>query len=337
MASADLKPLLGGKKFRWLVTGAAGFIGSNLTEGLLAAGQEVVGFDNFSSGRRQNLEEVRAALTSSQWNDFSLIEDTIENPRALQPAMRGVDFVLHHAAFVSVPLSIKDPQTTERVNVKGFQNTLDAAREARVRRLVYASSAAVYGSETAIPALESRIGKPLSPYAESKLANEHAAAVCESEGGLETLGLRYFNIYGERQDPGSAYGAVVPTWLRALLKREKIVIFGDGQTTRDFCYIGDVVRANVRAALADLGAHRERVLNIAAGRQTSLNELYQTLSRATGTGSAHAPEYRDFRPGDVRHSVADTHLAMKVLGDIPSTPLENGIEASLPWFRRQLS
>jgi UDP-N-acetylglucosamine 4-epimerase len=339
VAVADLRNLLAGKKFRWLVTGAAGFIGSNLTECLLAAGQEVVGFDNFSSGNRRNLEEAKAALSSSQWSDFSLVEDTIENPKALEPAMAGVDFVLHHAAFVSVPLSIKDPDTTLRVNVEGFRNVLEAAAKARVRRVVYASSAAVYGSEKGTPAREDRIGEPLSPYASSKRENEKLAAIYESDRGLVSIGLRYFNIFGPRQDLTSGYGAVIPTWMSALLRSERVLIFGDGETTRDFCFIGDVVRTNVRAAMADLGNHPERVFNVAAGRQSSLNTLYHTLKTALGDSArgAPAPEYRDFRPGDVRHSVADTGRAKQILGEVPGTPLEQGIEVSMPWFRQHLA
>lgn len=335
MPTADLRSLLSGKKFRWLVTGAAGFIGSNLTESLLAAGQEVVGLDNFSTGRRQNLEEARAALNSAQWDNFTLIEESIENSASLLRAMDRVDFVLHHAAFVSVPLSIKDPEATQRINVQGFQNVLEGARKAQVRRVVYASSAAVYGSETSIPALEERIGNPLSPYAVSKRENEKSAMIFEKASGQSSLGLRYFNIYGPRQDPGSDYGAVIPTWIRALLKKEPIVIFGDGETSRDFCFIGDVVLANVRAALADLRLHPERVLNVAAGRQTSLNQLFHALSKGLGV-EAPKPQYRDFRAGDVRHSVADTRLARRVLGAIPNTSLEEGIEKSLSWFRQHL-
>lgn len=335
MPSTNVKPLLQGKKFRWLVTGAAGFIGSHITEALLDAGQEVVGFDNFSSGKRSNLDEARGALSSAAWDGFTLIEESIENPAALRKAIQGVDFVLHHAAFVSVPMSIKNPEATFRTNAQGFENVLAAAREANVQRVVYASSSAVYGSETSIPAREDRIGQPLSPYAESKRMNELAAARFEKERGLSSLGLRYFNVYGSRQDHRSDYAAVIPSWVKALLHNEKVIIYGDGETTRDFCFVGDVVRANVRAALADLLAAPERVVNVAAGRQTSLKSLFESLRQVLAVGNV-SPEYRDFRAGDIRHSVADNRLAEKILGEVPAVGLEEGVKLSLDWYRKNL-
>ena len=339
MSVAKVRPILKDRKFRWLVTGAAGFIGSNLTECLLEAGQEVVGLDDFSSGLERNLDETRASVSSQAWSNFTLVRDTLESASAVKQAMKGVDFVLHHGAFVSVPLSIENPELTRRVNVQGFRNVLEAAREARVQRVVYASSSAVYGSETSIPALETRIGRPLSPYAETKRQNELDAAEATAGSGLSALGLRYFNVYGQRQDHKSAYAAVIPTWVRALLRKETIVINGDGETTRDFCFVGDVVEANVRAALVDLPQGAEAVVNVAAGRQTSLNELWRFLSEAVRGDSAQgsAPQYRDFRPGDVRHSVADTTRERAILGQIPATSLEAGIQQSIDWYRKHLS
>lgn len=330
-----LSALFQGEKYRWLVTGAAGFIGSNLTETLLLAGQEVVGFDDFSTGKQKNLDEVRAAVGPERWASFQLIRDTLENADALVRAASGVDFVLHHAALVSVPVSIEEPALTQRVNVEGFRNVLEAASSAGVKRVVYASSAAVYGDETAVPAREERIGKPLSPYAESKRANELIAAEFRRDRSLESVGLRYFNVFGPRQDHRSAYAAVIPSWMKALLHRERVVIFGDGETTRDFCFVGDVVAANLRAALTPL-RDPARVVNVAAGRQTSLRQLLDTLRSSLGEAGPADPEYRDFRPGDVRHSMADISLAERLLGYVPGTSLEAGIAASLPWYRQNL-
>jgi UDP-N-acetylglucosamine 4-epimerase len=330
-----LEALLKGKSHTWFVTGAAGFIGSNLVETLLRHGQRIVGFDDFSTGKRENLKEVGESVGREAWSHFSLVEGSVEDEAALRSAMKGSDFVLHHAALASVPLSIKDPYATHRVNVGGFLNLLQSARELGVKRVVYASSSAVYGDEPSLPAREEKLGNLLSPYAMSKRVNEHYAQTFERCYGLSCVGLRYFNVFGPYQDPSGAYAAVIPSWMQALLRGETIFINGDGETTRDFCFVRDAVQANLRAALADLSGHSERVFNVAASHKTSLNELFAILSAAVG-GEGGRPVYRDFRPGDVRHSFADITRAKKCLGYEPKVSLAQGVAQSLDWYRKHL-
>jgi UDP-N-acetylglucosamine 4-epimerase len=324
---------------RWLVTGAAGFIGSNLVESLLSLGQDVVGLDNFATGYRHNLDDVRAAVGDIAWKRFRLIEADIGDPAACIEACSAIDYVLHQAALGSVPRSIEDPRRTHIVNADGFLNMLIAARDANVRRFVYASSSSVYGDHPALPKMEDVIGGPLSPYALTKLIDEQYAALFGRCYGLSTIGLRYFNVFGQRQDPQGAYAAVVPRWIAAMLAGEPVFINGDGETSRDFCYISNVVQVNILAALVDDSAAVDQIYNVAVGEQTTLIQLYETLRRALAAHVAEAsitpPQHRDFRPGDVRHSVADIGKAVRLLGYAPTHRFEDGIADAIDWYVAQ--
>lgn len=322
----------------WLITGVAGFIGSNLLESLLRLEQRVVGLDNFSAGHRQNLDEVRALVSPQQWGRFRLQEGDISDLATCRLAVQGVEFVLHHAALGSVPLSMSDPLACHRSNVTGFLNLLLAARDAGVKRFVYASSSAVYGDDTATSKMEEKIGRPLSPYAASKRMGEIYADTVAAGFGFESIGLRYFNIFGPRQDPEGAYAAVIPKWIAALLRREPVFVNGDGETTRDFCYIGDVVQANLLAATTTNPAAVNQVYNIALGERRSLNELFGALQTALRRRETELPEtkpvYRDFRAGDVRHSLANVSKARQLLGFEPAHNLANGLELAMDWYQR---
>ena len=318
----------------WLITGVAGFIGSNLLETLLGLGQRVTGLDNLSTGCRENLEEVRAAVAPDQWSRFQFIEGDIADPGICQKASRGVAFVLHQAALGSVPASIDDPAGAHRSNVTGFLNVLLAARDARVKRFVYASSSAVYGDDERLPKVEDQIGNPLSPYAATKLMNEVYAGVFGQVYGLPSIGLRYFNVFGPRQDPDGGYAAVVPKWIASLLKREPIYINGDGETTRDFCHIANVVQANLLAATVSRPDALNEVYNIALGQRTTLNELFSIVSKAAcGEAPSVKPVYRDFRQGDIRHSLADISKAQSLLGFAPTHRIDRGLELAMDWYR----
>lgn len=324
----------------WLVTGVAGFIGSNLLESLLKLEQRVVGLDNFSTGRQNNLEEVQAAVSQAQWERFRLMTGDISDFAVCQRACLGADLVLHQAALGSVPGSMADPLGCHRSNVTGFLNLLLAAREAKVRRLVYASSSAIYGDEPALPAVEGKVGTPLSPYAASKAINEVYAAAFTRAYGFPSIGLRYFNVFGPRQDPDGAYAAVIPMWVAALLAAQTVYINGDGETSRDFCYIENVVQANLLAATTTNAEAINQPYNIALGERTTLNELFQLLHgalRRQGVAlSGQKPIYRDFRPGDVRHSLADISKARRLLGYAPTHRLEAGLELAMDWYRRSM-
>lgn len=323
----------------WLVTGAAGFIGSNLTETLLRLDQQVIGLDNFAAGYRRNLEEVRRLVSAEQWARFQFIEGDVADPATCRRAVSGVAFVLHHAALGSVPLSMEDPLAAHRANVTGFLNLILAARDAGVRRFVYASSSAVYGDDTAEAKVEARIGLPLSPYAATKRMNEVYADTFAQGFGFQSVGLRYFNIFGPRQDPNGAYAAVIPKWIAALLARQPVVVNGDGETTRDFCYVGDVAQANLLAAVTQDTAALNRVFNIGLGRRTSLNQLFAALQGALRRLEPGLPEvqpsYAPFRPGDVRHSMAEITQAREALGFEPEFDLERGLEVAMRWYRGQ--
>ena len=325
---------------KWLVTGVAGFIGSNLLETLLELEQPVVGLDNFSSGHRKNLEEVRSKVEASSWDRFRFIEGDICELAVCQAACGGVDCVIHQAALGSVPASMADPLGAHQSNVTGFLNVLVAARDARAKRLVYASSSAVYGDDAYLPKMEEKTGQPLSPYAATKAMDEVYAGVFSRAYGFESIGLRYFNVFGPRQDPDGAYAAVIPHWIAALLKREPAYINGDGETTRDFCYIENVVQANLLAALTSRPGAVNEVYNIALGERTSLNQLFQTLQKTLRCQEPALPEqkprYREFRPGDVRHSVADIHKAQRLLGYAPVCRIEQGLEAAMAWYRQNV-
>lgn len=319
---------------RWLVTGAAGFIGSNIVEALIAAGQHVVGLDNFATGHRSNLEAVRAKAGDDRWSRFQFIEADIRDRDACARAVDGAEFVLHQAALGSVPRSMADPLNSHDSNVTGFINLLDAARLAGVKRFVYASSSSVYGDEPSLPKHEDRVGGPLSPYAATKAINEVYASVYQQAFGFPTIGLRYFNVFGPRQDPDGPYAAVIPKWLAAMTEDRAIEIYGDGTTSRDFCYVANAVQANVRAALAGEEAQNQ-VYNVAVGGRTSLAELFGLLRDALSRHQIHytkEPVYADFRPGDVRHSEADISKARSLIGYAPTHDISEGIAEALPWY-----
>ena len=331
-----MRDMLRGDSRTWLVTGAAGFIGSNLVQALLAAGQSVVGLDNFATGYQANLDEA-VMLSEADPARFRLVEGDITDPAQCRAACDGVDFVLHHAAQVSVPGSIADPVTSTRVNVEGFVNVLMAARDASVRRVVYASSSAVYGDVETSPQVEHEVGRLLSPYAASKATNELYAAVFMRAYGLETVGLRYFNIFGPRQDPDGAYAAVIPRWIARLLDGESCEIHGDGLTSRDFCYVANVVQANLRAATVDADGVAGEVFNVACGEETSLDGLYSILQRELGPSHpdvlARTPVRTPARPGDIRRSTADISKARTRLGYVPSHDTAGGIRDAMAWYR----
>jgi len=321
---------------RWLVTGSAGFIGSHLVSALLELDQAVVGLDNFATGHRRNIDEVAASVSAERWSRHRFVEGDVRNPEHCRAACAGVDIVLHQAALGSVPRSIADPAATNAANIDGFLNMLIAARDARVRRFVYAASSSTYGDHPGLPKVEHIIGKPLSPYAVTKLVNELYADVFARCYGMQTIGLRYFNIFGSRQDPEGAYAAVIPRWIRAMLMAEEVVINGDGETSRDFCYVDNAVQANLLAAVVDDAAAVNQVYNVAVDDRTTLNRLFHMLRDAIAARipsvSAVTPKRLEFRPGDVRHSQADIGKARRLLGYAPTHRLADGIRSSLPWY-----
>lgn len=322
----------------WLVTGCAGFIGSNLLEALLVMGQKVVGLDNFSTGHQYNLDEVQKTVTPQQWANFSFLEGDIRELDTCRLALKGVDHVLHQAALGSVPRSLKDPITTNSVNIDGFLNLLVAARDAQVQSFVYAASSSTYGDHEALPKVEDRIGRPLSPYAVTKYVNELYADVFARAYGFGSIGLRYFNVFGKRQDPNGAYAAVIPKWIAAMIRGEDVVVNGDGETSRDFCFIDNVVQANILASLAQPEGVNQ-VYNVAYNARTSLNELFDYLAKTLGTTGIvydKQPVYAEFRPGDVRHSQADISKAKQLLGYEPMHNIVQGLEVSMPWYTQFL-
>ena len=327
--------LLAGRDLAWLVTGSAGFIGSHLVETLLLHGQRVVGLDNFSTGKRENLREVEAAVGKSAWKRHSFIEADIADVQSCRSACQSIDVVLHQAALGSVPRSIADPLATHRSNVTGFINMLNAAREAKAR-FVYASSSATYGDHPALPKSEGVIGGALSPYAVSKHANELYAGVFARCYGMQTIGLRYFNVFGPRQDPDGPYAAVIPRWMRALLTGQPVEIYGDGETTRDFSYVANAVQANLLAALTGRPEALGKVYNVAVGESLSLNRLFgilrSLLAEQRSGIAAVRPTYRPFREGDVRHSLADIRLARELLGYVPAYSVTSGLREAIPWY-----
>ena len=336
-----LKQKLAGEQSVWLVTGVAGFIGSNLLETLLRLNQKVVGLDNFATGHRYNFDKVQATVSAAQWDNFSFIEGDIRELEDCRKACQGVDYVLHQAALGSVPRSLNDPITTNACNISGFLNMLFAARDAEVKRFVYAASSSTYGDHPGLPKIEDRIGNPLSPYAVTKLVNEQYAAVFARCYGFKTIGLRYFNIFGRRQDPNGAYAAVIPKWVSAMIHNEEVFINGDGETSRDFCYVDNAVQANLLAATSDNPEAADQVYNVAVGGRTSLNELYfkirDILSRDFPALADIQPIYRDFRPGDVRHSLADIGKAQRLIGYQPSHDISAGLSEAMAWYVDDLS
>jgi len=320
----------------WLVTGCAGFIGSNLLETLLGLGQQVVGLDNLSTGHWHNLEDVRLCIGEEGWSRFRFIECDIRDLDTCRAACTGVDLVLHQAALGSVPRSLADPIATNESNVTGFLNMLVAARDAGVRRFVYAASSSTYGDHPGLPKVEDRIGRPLSPYAVTKYVNELYARVFQDAYGLETVGLRYFNVFGRRQDPNGAYAAVIPKWVGRLLRGEPCVIDGDGETSRDFCYIDNAVQANLLAACVEDEGVTGEIYNVAVGDRTTLNVLFRAIRAGLAEYRAELadaePEYGPRRAGDVRHSQADVSKARGRLGYVPTHNVRRGLNDALAWY-----
>jgi len=338
-AYAKLKADLQASPRTWLITGVAGFIGSNLLETLLNLNQRVIGLDNFATGKRENLAEVHGLVGAEKWRNFSLIEGDIRRIADCRSVCQGVDYVLHQAALGSVPRSLEDPLTTNETNITGFLNMLTAARDASVMRFVYAASSSTYGDHPALPKVEEQIGKPLSPYAVTKYVNELYADVFARCYGFDVIGLRYFNIFGRRQDPDGAYAAVIPKWFSALLSGESVYINGDGETSRDFCYIDNAVQANLLAACATDRAALNQVYNIAVGNRTTLNELFllirDEVAKVYPKVQGAQPTYRDFRAGDVRHSLADIGKAQRLLGYAPNHMIREGMEEAANWYIRR--
>ena len=331
-----LETELMGQSFRWLVTGAAGFIGSHLVERLLTLEQEVVGLDNFATGSPANIEQVRANVGEQKWQRFRFIEADICDLDACHEAVRGADYVLHQAALGSVPRSVADPLLTNRANVDGFLNMLVAARDARVKRFVYAASSSTYGDHPGLPKVEDVIGKPLSPYAVTKYVNELYADVFARTYGMDCIGLRYFNVFGPRQDPQGAYAAVIPRWFETLCQGDAPQINGDGETSRDFCFIDNTVQANLLAATSSHPEAANRVYNVAVGGRTSLNELFHSIRALLSVSNAQVlqiePVYAGFREGDVRHSQADISRACELLGYRPVYSVDQGLAVTCDWF-----
>jgi len=323
----------------WLITGVAGFIGSNLLEHLLKLNQRVVGLDNFATGHQHNLAEVQTLVSAEQWAQFSFIEGDICNQDICQKACEGVDYILHQAALGSVPRSIADPITTNAINITGFLNMLISARDAKVSSFTYAASSSTYGDKLDLPKVEDNIGKPLSPYALTKYVNELYAEVFEKVYDFKTIGLRYFNVFGKRQDPNGAYAAVIPKWASAMLQDKQVFINGDGETSRDFCFIENAVQANILAATAEKKAMNE-IYNVAVGDRTTLNELFKTLQSslaANGKNYIKQPIHRDFRDGDVRHSQADITKISRMLDYSPQYRFVEGMNKAIPWYIKDLS
>lgn len=323
----------------WLITGVAGFIGSNLLEKLLLLGQRVVGLDNFSTGFQHNLDEVQATVSAEQWQNFKFIQGDICNLEDCQAACAGVDYVLHQAALGSVPRSIENPIATNASNISGFVNMLVAAKEAQVKNFVYAASSSTYGDHPALPKQEDIIGNPLSPYAVTKYVNELYASVFQRCYGFNSIGLRYFNIFGKRQTPDGAYAAVIPKWTAAMIQGDTVYINGDGSTSRDFNYIANAVQANLLAAITENTAALNQIYNVAVGGRTDLNQLFNMLTETLAKNAVNytqAAVYRDFRAGDVRHSQADISKIQTLLGYQPQFNIAQGIEQAMPWYVQHL-
>jgi UDP-N-acetylglucosamine 4-epimerase len=337
----EVRAVLRASSRKWIVTGAAGFIGSTLVDALLRLGQNVVGLDNLALGSRENIEGVRAALTPADWARFTFVEGDIRAPLTCRQVCAGADVILHQAGMGSVPRSINHPDLYHENNVTGTLNMLFAARDSGVRRFVYASSSSVYGNHPGLPKREAEIGDPLSPYAATKRILEIYAQVLGRTYGLETIGLRYFNVFGPRQDPNGDYAAVIPKWISAMLLEEPIYINGTGETSRDFCYVQNVVQANLLAALTQEKQAMNDVFNVAVNVRTTLNELFELLRERVAvvkpSVASIQPRYRDFRPGDVLHSQADISKAERLLGYAPTHDIRQGLDEALPWYLSSLA
>ena len=319
----------------WLITGVAGFIGSNLLEALLKLNQNVVGLDNFATGHQHNLDEVQSLVTPEQWAKFKFYEGDIRNFADCQKVCAGVDYALHQAALGSVPRSIADPITTNAANITGFLNMLTAARDAEVKSFTYAASSSTYGDHPALPKVEENIGKPISPYAVTKYVNELYAEVFARTYGFKTIGLRYFNVFGKRQDPNGAYAAVIPKWTAAMIVGDDVFINGDGETSRDFCFIESTVQANILAATTQNDEAKNQVYNVAVGDRTTLNDLFNAIKAAlheNGVTYTKEPVYRDFRAGDVRHSQASIQKINRLLSYQANYSIKDGIDVAMTWY-----
>ncbi|CAB1220546.1 NAD-dependent epimerase/dehydratase family protein [Acinetobacter bouvetii] len=324
----------------WLVTGVAGFIGSNLLETLLKLDQTVVGLDNFATGHQHNLDAVQQAVSSEQWAKFTFHEGDIRKLEDCQKACIGVDYVLHEAALGSVPRSIADPITTNDTNISGFLNMLTAARDAKVSSFTYAASSSTYGDHPALPKVEENIGNPLSPYAVTKYVNELYADVFARCYAFKAIGLRYFNVFGQRQDPEGAYAAVIPKWTAAMIAGDDVFINGDGETSRDFCFIENTVQANILAATTQDDEAKNQVYNVAVGDRTTLNDLYRAIQNALAENDVNYVKdavYRDFRAGDVRHSQASIAKIENALGYAPEFRIDAGIQLAMRWYVKNLT
>jgi UDP-N-acetylglucosamine/UDP-N-acetyl-alpha-D-glucosaminouronate 4-epimerase len=331
----DIKQSLLSQQSSWCITGVAGFIGSNILETLLKLNQKVIGLDNFATGYKKNLEEVRSLVSEAQWKNFMFIEGDIRNLKDCKQAVDGVQYVLHQAALGSVPRSLNDPITTNEVNIAGHLNMLTAARDAEVEGFVYAASSSTYGDHPDLPKVEDIIGNPLSPYAVTKYVNELYASVFDRAYSFKATGLRYFNVFGPRQDPQGAYAAVIPLWTASLIAGETLFINGDGETSRDFCFVDNAVQANILAALTE-GESKGQVYNVACNARTSLNQLkdmiYQQIKSLDESTPTLKVEYREFRAGDVRHSQADINKAANLLDYYPSHQINDGLVQAMPWY-----
>jgi UDP-N-acetylglucosamine 4-epimerase len=337
----DVERRLRERPRRWLVTGVAGFIGSNLLQALLEMDQQVTGLDDLSTGKRANLDEVRGLVGPERWARFRFVLEDVASDEACRDAVGAADVVLHQAALGSVPRSVEEPLYSNRSNVTGHLAILDAARRAGVRRFVYASSSSVYGDSPRMPKVEQDVGEPISPYAVTKMANELYATCYGRLHGMETVGLRYFNVFGPRQDPDGAYAAVIPRWIASMLRGEEVRINGSGETSRDFCYVRNVVQANLLAATTDRAEALNQAYNIAVGRRSTLVELFEALRSRLGARHPPIAELRPvhgpFRMGDVLHSLADIDKARRLLGYEPTHTLEQGLDEALDWYERSLS
>jgi len=332
----EIKEQLNQSPKAWLVTGVAGFIGSNLAEALLKLNQKVISLDNFATGHRYNLDHIKASVTAEQWEKFTFVEGDITNYDTCISITKGVDIVLNQAALGSVPRSIDNPVVSNASNVTGFLNMLTAAKDNGVKRFVYASSSSVYGDSQELPKVEERTGNLLSPYAVTKYVNELYMGVFHKCYGFESIGLRYFNVFGKRQDPNGAYAAVMPKWIAQILNGEELYINGDGETSRDFTYIDNVVQANIMAGLTQHPEAFGKAYNTAAGGRETLNNLYSAIVKGLKGNlpelEVKEPIYRDFRAGDIRHSNANIDSAKEFLGYEPTHTLEQGLQESIEWY-----
>lgn len=338
---SELQLQLNEQQSNWVITGVAGFIGSNLLEFLLKHNQKVVGLDNFSTGYQHNLDQVREIVGSQKWANFSFVQGDIRDLDTCQQVCKGADYVLHHAAIGSVPRSIEDPLLSNANNVTGYLNMLVAARDQKVRRFVYAASSSTYGDHPDLPKVESVIGKPLSPYAVTKYVNELYADVFHRCYGLSSIGLRYFNVFGPRQDPNGAYAAVIPIWIAALIRNQELKINGDGSITRDFCYVENVIQANVLAALSTNEQADNQIFNVALSDRTSLLDLYKMIRDVLVNDyphlQQHQPTFLPYRTGDIPHSQADISKAQTLLAYAPQYKVDQGLQKAINWYKQDLT